>query len=177
MTLPDCSQVTLARLFPSDTDTIVPKWHWHYCSQVRLPRLFPSNTGTIVSKWHWHNCSRVTLARLFPSETSAIVTKWYWHDYSRVTLARLFPSETDTIVPTWILTFQFVFCFAVCSLALFFTSEFHLGTIASCTSIMAHDPKSYILLQSIEAKYFDKTGCKVIGIKFERSSFEFFFVY
>ena len=39
---------------------------------------------------------------------------------------------------------------------------------------MAHDPKSYILLQSIEAKYFDKTGCKVIGIKFERSSLNFF---
>ena len=169
--------MTLTRLFPSDTDTIVLKWDCHDYFQVTLAQLFPSDTGTIVPEWHSHDYFQVRLAQLLPSDTGTIILEWHWHDCSQVRLAPLFPSYTDTIVPTWILTFQFVFCFAVCSLARLFTSEFHLGTIASCTSIMAHDPKSYILLQSIEAKYFDKTGCKVIGIKFERSSFEFFFVY
>ena len=113
-----CSQVTLARLFPSDTGTIFPKWHWHNCSQVRLAQLFPSETDPIVPKWHWHDCLQVRLAQLFPRETSKVVPKW-----------------TGTIVPKWILTFCFVFCFAVFSLARFFTSEFHLGRIGPCTRV------------------------------------------
>ena len=31
-----CSHLRLARLFPSETDTIVAKWNWHDCSQVNF---------------------------------------------------------------------------------------------------------------------------------------------
>ena len=80
----DCSQEKLARLFPSDTGTIVSKWYWHN---------FP--------KWHRHNCSQVRLAQLFPSETGPVVRKWPWHDYLQVRLAQLFSSETSKVVPKW----------------------------------------------------------------------------
>ena len=112
-----CSVAT-GTIFPSETSKVVPKWHWHDCFQVILAQFFPSDTGTIVPKWHWHDCLQVRLAQLFPRETSKVVPKW-----------------TGTIVPKWILTFCFVFCFAVFSLARFFTSEFHLGRIVPCTRV------------------------------------------
>ena len=136
----NCTQVTLARLYPSDKNTIIPKWTCHDFSQVTLAPLFSSDTGTTFHKWQWHDCSQVTLIRLFPRENNTIVPKWQWDDLSQVTLAWLFPSDTDTIVFKWILTFKFVFCFAVCSLAWFFASKFHLGGIVPCTGVMAHDP-------------------------------------
>ena len=117
----DCSQEKLARLFPSDTGTIVSKWYWHNfpkwhrhnCSQVRLAQfsqvtraqLFTSKTGTIVPKWDWPSCSQVTLARLFASETGTIVLKWDQQGCSEVTLAPLFPSGF------WISTLYFVLQF------------------------------------------------------------------
>ena len=104
-------------------------------SQVRLARLFPSDTGTIVSKWYWHNFSQVTLAQLFTSKTGTIIPKWDWPNCSQVTLTRLFASETGTIVPTWDqqgcsevnwhhcsqVNFDFLFCILFCS--------FFFGTI------------------------------------------------
>ena len=96
---------------------IVTSWRQSN-AQLRLAQLFPSETDPIVPKWHWHDCLQVRLAQLFPRETSKVVPKW-----------------TGTIVPKWILTFCFVFCFAVFSLARFFTSEFHLGRIVPCTRV------------------------------------------
>ena len=72
--------LALARLFPSDTSTIVPKWHWQDSSQVTLARLLPSDTGTIILKWRWDGCYQVTLA-IIQSD-----------NYPQVGQAQLFPS-------------------------------------------------------------------------------------
>ena len=82
-------------------------------SQVRLARLFPSDTGTIVSKWYWHNFSQVTLAQLFPSDTDTIVCKWDWHNCSHVRPARLFRSELAPLFPSefWLSVLYFVLQF------------------------------------------------------------------
>ena len=86
----------------------------------------------------WHNCSQVRLAQFFPSDTGRIVPNRGWHDCSQVKLARLFPGGCG------ILAFKFIFCFVVCSLARFFTSEFDLGRIAPCTKIMVYDSANHI---------------------------------
>ena len=96
-------------LLPSETDTIVPKCHWHDCSQMRFKQLFSSDTGTIVSKWDWYDCSQVRLAQLFSSEAGTIVPKWdrhnysqvRWHGCSQVNLAQLIPSDTGAIISKW----------------------------------------------------------------------------
>ena len=160
--------MTLARLSPSDTGTIVPKWHWNNCCQVTLARLskitltwlFPSGTGTVVIKWRYHNCYWVTMAHFSTSDTGMIVPKWHWDDCSHVTLARLFLSSTGSIIPKvhchsysqvrlarlfqsgdWLSNLYFFFS-AVYSLARFFSNEFNLEKIMQCTRVMALD--SYI---------------------------------
>ena len=107
-------------ILPSATGAIVSKWHWQDFSQVRLAQLFLSKTGMISPRCDWCDCFQVRLTQLFlsvtgtfvPSETDTIFTKWDWY-------------ETGTSVSKRILTLQFLFCFAVSSLTLFFTRKGH----------------------------------------------------
>ena len=84
--------VTLAQLFPSDTDAFFSKWHLHDCCQVRLARFFPTENSTIVAKWYWYYFFQVWVAWLFTSDTGPNFSKWHWHNRSQVRLVRLFPS-------------------------------------------------------------------------------------
>ena len=122
-----------------------------HCGDVPLSRL-----GDVPSRrcWVFHlrrtydvaeTCRETSLRRchdvLMPGEETATTDpKWHWNDCSQVMLAQLSPGDIGAIVSKCILTFYFVFCFVTCSLALFFTSEFHLGKILSYTRIMTLDP-------------------------------------
>ena len=95
-------------MFPSETCTFLPKWHWYNCSQVRLAQLFPSETVTIFSKWVWYDYSEKTLTRLFLSDTGMILPKWHWHDCPQVDfdflICILFCSLFfGMILPQWVL--------------------------------------------------------------------------
>ena len=77
----DCSRVRLARLFPSESSTIVDggtiarRWGSHGCSQGMLTRLFWSETDMIIPKWNWHNCFQVTVAPILKYHGSFVDTK------------------------------------------------------------------------------------------------------
>ena len=108
-----------------DNSIIVLMWHLHDCSQVTLVGLFPDETDTTVLKWDWYDGSQVTLGPMLPIDVVTIVPKWHWHDCSQ--------ADFDFLI---------LFCFLVCSLARFFTSNFSLDfSLVSCTRIIAHYPK------------------------------------
>ena len=82
-------EVTPPQLLPSE------KLNWHDCSQVKLARLLPSETDTFIAKRRCLNFYKVILAQLLPSEIGTIVPKWDWQDCSQVRLARVFESDFD----------------------------------------------------------------------------------
>ena len=93
-------------------------WHLHDCSQVTLVGLFPDETDTTVLKWDWYDGSQVTLGPMLPIDVVTIVPKWHWHDCSQ--------ADFDFLI---------LFCFLVCSLARFFTSNFHLCHVPGLSHI------------------------------------------
>ena len=113
-----------------DNCIIVPMWHLHGCSQVTLVGLFPGETDTTVLKWDWYDGCQVTLGPMLPIDVVMIVPKWHWHDCSQ--------ADFDFLI---------LFCFLVCSLARFLTSNFHLGKNCVMYQDYGTLPKNSLILQ------------------------------